>query len=158
MYPINQALNFSLFSYGSPTYEVSCKNMSLTRIPSNLPNTTRSLYLDNNQIERLQSDAFDVPLPLLNTLSLENNGLWYVAPDAFNSSQTPFLSVIDFDHNELALIPELDSCCWVPCPQSFNLALRKCEIGTFIAFWMWSLVVRWKVHLWSVELISEISL
>ncbi|XP_073790951.1 uncharacterized protein isoform X2 [Danio rerio] len=61
---------------------VHCSSMHLTAVPRDLPNTTQHLYLDNNLLLTIPSDAFK-GLPLLFKLDLSHNRLVGLEHGAF---------------------------------------------------------------------------
>ncbi|XDV13362.1 hypothetical protein PO909_001780 [Leuciscus waleckii] len=78
---------------------VRCSDMHLIAVPRDLPNTTRHLYLDNNLLLTIPSDAF-IGLPLLFKLDLSRNRLAYLEPGAFQDLADS-LSSLDLSSNQL---------------------------------------------------------
>ncbi|XP_073688740.1 leucine-rich repeat-containing protein 3B [Garra rufa] len=78
---------------------VRCSDMNLIAVPHDLPNTTRHLYLDNNLLLTIPSDAF-IGLLLLFKLDLSHNRLVHLEPGAF-CDQADSLSSLDLSFNLL---------------------------------------------------------
>lgn len=78
---------------------VRCSDMHLIAVPRDLPNTTQHLYLDNNLLLSIPSDAF-IGLPLLFRLDLSHNRLVHLEPGAFQELADS-LSSLDLSSNQL---------------------------------------------------------
>lgn len=78
---------------------VRCSDMHLIAVPRDLPNTTQHLYLDNNLLPSIPSDAF-IGLPLLFRLDLSHNRLVHLEPGAFQELADS-LSSLDLSSNQL---------------------------------------------------------
>lgn len=78
---------------------VRCSDMHLIAVPRDLPNTTQHLYLDNNLLLSIPSDAF-IGLPLLFKLDLSHNRLVHLEPGAFQDLADS-LSSLDLSSNQL---------------------------------------------------------
>ncbi|XP_076123141.1 leucine-rich repeat-containing protein 3B-like [Alosa pseudoharengus] len=81
---------------------VRCSHLRLTRVPPGIPNDTRRLYLDYNQLASLPTDAF-LGLPLLAELDLSHNELAVLEPGAFRGL-APSLKFLDLSSNRLATL------------------------------------------------------
>ncbi|XP_062382890.1 leucine-rich repeat-containing protein 3B-like [Sardina pilchardus] len=84
---------------------VRCSGMFLTAVPPNVPNATRRLYLDYNQLVSIPADAF-LGLPLLAELDLSHNKLARLEPGSL-AALGPSLQSLDLSSNQLqTLDPE----------------------------------------------------
>ncbi|XP_063076954.1 leucine-rich repeat-containing protein 3-like [Engraulis encrasicolus] len=81
---------------------VRCSNQLLTSVPLNLPNSTRRLYLDYNQLSFLPADAF-VGLPLLSELDLSHNKLSLLEPGSL-AALGRSLRTLDLSSNQLTTL------------------------------------------------------
>ena len=63
-------------------YIAVCRNLGLSRVPDNLPNTTVELYLDQNNISRLPSFAFSY-MNELKVLDLSESNVWTLYHNCF---------------------------------------------------------------------------
>ncbi|XP_048089205.1 leucine-rich repeat-containing protein 3-like [Alosa alosa] len=78
---------------------VRCSGMLLTEVPRNIPNATRRLYLDYNQLASIPADAF-LGLPLLAELDLSHNKLARLEPGSL-AALGPSLQSLDLSSNQL---------------------------------------------------------
>ncbi len=71
---------------GSPanhkSYIAICRDLGLTRVPDDLPNTTVELYLDQNNLTRVPSFAFS-GMPRLRVLDLSASNIQKLSNDCF---------------------------------------------------------------------------
>ncbi|KAL2078754.1 hypothetical protein ACEWY4_026439 [Coilia grayii] len=81
---------------------VRCSNQFLSAVPRNLPNATRRLYLDYNQLVSVPADAF-LGLPLLAELDLSHNQLTLLEPGSL-SALGPSLRSLDLSSNRLTTL------------------------------------------------------
>ncbi|OCT85509.1 leucine-rich repeat-containing protein 15 [Xenopus laevis] len=82
---------------------VLCGNASLTSVPSNVPNNTVELHLQNNFFSELH-DHFLQDLPELRGLYLSNCGINNIDEDAFQSVKS--ISYLHLDRNRLGDLQE----------------------------------------------------
>ncbi|XP_065195891.1 slit homolog 2 protein-like [Sycon ciliatum] len=68
---------------GAPRYTVYCFSRRLTMVPGGIPNTTMTLYLDGNQIQKLSAGVFS-GLTNLQTLDLRNNQIQTLSDGVFS--------------------------------------------------------------------------
>ncbi|XP_063069112.1 leucine-rich repeat-containing protein 3B [Engraulis encrasicolus] len=81
---------------------VRCSHLRLTSVPAGIPNDTRRLYLDYNQLASVPTDAFQ-GLPMLAELDLSHNHLSTLEPAAFRGLG-PSLKFLDLSHNRLVTL------------------------------------------------------
>ncbi|KAM8961169.1 leucine-rich repeat-containing protein 70 [Pelodytes ibericus] len=62
--------------------QVNCRNLGLTTVPRNLPNTTSLIYLNGNNITHIRANEFS-ELEKLSVLYLDNSNVCYISPAAF---------------------------------------------------------------------------
>lgn len=79
---------------------------NLTKIPSNLPNTTQYLDVSHNSIRRLDGAQIS-GLSQLCCLKVTHCGLQEISPSVF--SHTPALKVLNISYNDLAFIPDISA-------------------------------------------------
>ncbi|XP_065180210.1 leucine-rich repeat-containing protein 15-like [Sycon ciliatum] len=68
---------------GAPSYTVNCSNRSLTMVPGGIPNTTMTLFLNDNQIQTLSDGVFS-GLPNLRELFLYTNQIQNLSDGVFS--------------------------------------------------------------------------
>ncbi|XP_075795018.1 leucine-rich repeat and transmembrane domain-containing protein 1 isoform X3 [Pelodiscus sinensis] len=96
---------------------VDCRNQGLVEIPSRLPPETLILQLQNNQIWRINQNAFS-ETPLLKIVDLSNNSLSNLSSGAFQGLQ--YIQVLNLTKN---LIRYLDNKTFSSLPQLKELDL-----------------------------------
>uniref|UniRef100_A0A8C6QRH0 Leucine rich repeat containing 3C n=1 Tax=Nannospalax galili TaxID=1026970 RepID=A0A8C6QRH0_NANGA len=80
-----------------------CSQAGLSALPSGIPNDTRKLYLDANQLESVPAGAFQ-HLPVLEELDLSHNLLVRLSGAAFQGLEDT-LRHLDLSANQLASVP-----------------------------------------------------
>ena len=84
---------------------VDCKSKGLDSIPRYLPLNSVVLDLSNNDISKIEENAFN-NLPKLAVLSLNNNDISKIEENAFNN--LPKLAVLSLNNNDISKIEEND--------------------------------------------------
>ncbi|XP_029429058.1 leucine-rich repeat-containing protein 3C [Rhinatrema bivittatum] len=79
-----------------------CSNAQLTEVPKDIPNDTKKLYLDFNQIKFIPSDAFQ-NLPVLMELDLSHNAISRLETGAFRGVSEHLYS-LDLSSNKLVSV------------------------------------------------------
>uniref|UniRef100_A0ABK0LGB6 Leucine rich repeat containing 3C n=2 Tax=Rattus norvegicus TaxID=10116 RepID=A0ABK0LGB6_RAT len=80
-----------------------CSRAGLSAVPSGIPNDTRKLYLDANQLASVPAGAFQ-HLPALEELDLSHNVLVHLSGAAFQGLEAT-LRHLDLSANQLASVP-----------------------------------------------------
>uniref|UniRef100_A0A8C6EK59 Leucine rich repeat containing 3C n=1 Tax=Microcebus murinus TaxID=30608 RepID=A0A8C6EK59_MICMU len=80
-----------------------CSQAGLSAVPAGIPNDTRKLYLDANQLASLPEGAFQ-HLPVLEELDLSHNALAHLSGAAFQGLAGT-LRHLDLSANQLASVP-----------------------------------------------------
>ncbi|XP_073905015.1 leucine-rich repeat-containing protein 3C [Castor canadensis] len=80
-----------------------CSQAGLSTVPTGIPNNTRKLYLDANQLASVPAGAFQ-HLPVLEELDLSHNALAYLSEAAFQGLAGT-LRHLDLSANQLASVP-----------------------------------------------------
>ncbi|XP_014975036.2 leucine-rich repeat-containing protein 3C [Macaca nemestrina] len=80
-----------------------CSQAGLRTVPSGIPNNTRKLYLDANQLASVPAGAFQ-NLPVLEELDLSHNALAHLSGAAFQGLEGT-LRHLDLSANQLASVP-----------------------------------------------------
>ncbi|KAI2582737.1 leucine rich repeat containing 3C [Homo sapiens] len=80
-----------------------CSQAGLSAVPSGIPNDTRKLYLDANQLASVPAGAFQ-HLPVLEELDLSHNALAHLSGAAFQGLEGT-LRHLDLSANQLASVP-----------------------------------------------------
>ncbi|XP_017724727.1 PREDICTED: leucine-rich repeat-containing protein 3C [Rhinopithecus bieti] len=80
-----------------------CSQAGLRTVPSGIPNDTRKLYLDANQLASVPAGAFQ-NLPVLEELDLSHNALAHLSGAAFQGLEGT-LRHLDLSANQLASVP-----------------------------------------------------
>ncbi|KAM9210834.1 leucine-rich repeat-containing protein 3C [Dugong dugon] len=80
-----------------------CSQAGLSAVPTGIPNDTRKLYLDANQLASVPAGAFQ-HLPVLQELDLSHNALAHLSGAAFQGLAGT-LRHLDLSANQLASVP-----------------------------------------------------
>lgn len=80
-----------------------CSQAGLSTVPTGIPNDTRKLYLDDNQLASVPAGAFQ-HLPVLEELDLSHNVLAHLSGAAFQGLADT-LRHLDLSANQLASVP-----------------------------------------------------
>lgn len=80
-----------------------CSRAGLSTVPNGIPNDTRKLYLDANQLASVPAGAFQ-HLSVLEELDLSHNALVYLSGAAFQGLEGT-LRHLDLSANQLASVP-----------------------------------------------------
>ncbi|KAM5273989.1 leucine-rich repeat-containing protein 3C [Ctenodactylus gundi] len=80
-----------------------CSQAGLSAVPTGIPNDTRKLYLDANQLASVPAGAFQ-HLPVLEELDLSHNALAHLSGAAFQGLAGT-LRHLDLSANQLASVP-----------------------------------------------------
>nr|XP_034360414.1 leucine-rich repeat-containing protein 3C [Arvicanthis niloticus] len=80
-----------------------CSRAGLSAVPNGIPNDTRKLYLDANQLASVPDGAFQ-HLPALEELDLSHNALVHLSGAAFQGLEAT-LRHLDLSANQLASVP-----------------------------------------------------
>ncbi|XP_053425353.1 leucine-rich repeat-containing protein 3C [Nycticebus coucang] len=80
-----------------------CSRAGLSAVPTGIPNNTRKLYLDANQLASVPAGAFQ-HLPVLEELDLSHNALTHLSGAAFQGLGGT-LRHLDLSANQLASVP-----------------------------------------------------
>uniref|UniRef100_A0A8D2AP45 Leucine rich repeat containing 3C n=1 Tax=Sciurus vulgaris TaxID=55149 RepID=A0A8D2AP45_SCIVU len=80
-----------------------CSQAGLSAVPTGIPNDTRKLFLDANQLASLPAGAFQ-HLPILEELDLSHNALAHLSGAAFQGLAGT-LRHLDLSANQLASVP-----------------------------------------------------
>ncbi|XP_055476261.1 leucine-rich repeat-containing protein 3C [Psammomys obesus] len=80
-----------------------CSQAGLSAVPNGIPNDTRKLYLDANQLASVPAGAFQ-HLPVLEELDLSHNVLVHLSGAAFQGLEGT-LRHLDLSANQLASVP-----------------------------------------------------
>uniref|UniRef100_A0A8C5LFG6 Leucine rich repeat containing 3C n=1 Tax=Jaculus jaculus TaxID=51337 RepID=A0A8C5LFG6_JACJA len=80
-----------------------CSQAGLSAVPTGIPNDTRKLYLDANQLATVPAGAFR-HLPVLEELDLSHNALVHLSGAAFQGLEGT-LRHLDLSANQLASVP-----------------------------------------------------
>ncbi|XP_036050923.1 leucine-rich repeat-containing protein 3C [Onychomys torridus] len=80
-----------------------CSRAGLSAVPDGIPNSTRKLYLDANQLASVPAGAFQ-HLPFLEELDLSHNVLVHLSGAAFQGLEGT-LRHLDLSANQLASVP-----------------------------------------------------
>ncbi|XP_042526596.1 leucine-rich repeat-containing protein 3C [Dipodomys spectabilis] len=80
-----------------------CSQAGLSSVPTGIPNDTRKLYLDANQLASVPAGAFQ-HLPVLEELDLSHNALAHLSGAAFQGLAGT-LRHLDLSANQLASVP-----------------------------------------------------
>ncbi|KAK2505379.1 hypothetical protein MC885_000406 [Smutsia gigantea] len=80
-----------------------CSQAGLSSVPTGIPNDTRKLYLDANQLASVPAGAFQ-HLPVLEELDLSHNVLAHLSGAAFQGLEGT-LRHLDLSANQLASVP-----------------------------------------------------
>ncbi|XP_025773454.1 leucine-rich repeat-containing protein 3C [Puma concolor] len=80
-----------------------CSQAGLSAVPTGIPNDTRKLYLDANQLASVPAGAFQ-HLPVLEELDLSHNALVHLSGAAFQGLAGS-LRHLDLSANQLASVP-----------------------------------------------------
>ncbi|XP_007940379.1 leucine-rich repeat-containing protein 3C [Orycteropus afer afer] len=80
-----------------------CSQAGLSIVPTGIPNDTRKLYLDANQLASVPAGAFQ-QLPVLEELDLSHNALAHLSRAAFQGLEGT-LRHLDLSTNQLASVP-----------------------------------------------------
>ncbi|XP_032890926.1 leucine-rich repeat-containing protein 3C [Amblyraja radiata] len=81
---------------------VRCSDMHLKEVPRDIPNNTRKLYLDSNQITSIPHDVFK-NLHELEELDLSNNAIQRLETGAFRGLNES-LKFLNLSHNKLVTV------------------------------------------------------
>ena len=111
---------------------VYCDKRGLGSIPTGFPSNTYALYLGNNNISKIEENAFN-NLPKLTALYLGNNIISTIEKNAFNN--LPKLVGIYMSNNTISFVSEK---AFVNLPQQTGIYFdMHCGGCNNIPFWRW---------------------